>query len=123
MLTMPRTFRVTGTPATLKLPVQGPAADWRFGLDLAGLTVEQAIEPYQGPEPEEGPALDVSHVFTTVPGQGYTAWYERLLPSGAVIGSRTTSEPFDVADAVPPTQLYRISGVVTLEPVTGPGGG
>jgi len=115
MATMPRTFRVTGTPASMDLPDQGPAANWRFGLDLAGVPVETATEPEQG-------GATVSHVFTTVPGQGYTAWYERLLTSGAVIGSRTTSALFDVADPTPATQLYRISGVVTLEPVSGTGG-
>jgi len=115
MATMPRTFRVKGTPASMDLPDQGPAADWRFGLDLGGVNQTTAIEPEQG-------GAEVSHIFTAVPGQGYTAWYEHLLASGAVIGSRTTSEPFDVADAVPPTQQYRISGVVSLEPVTGPGG-
>lgn len=109
MATMPRTFRVTGTPVRMELPDQGPAGDWRFGLDRAGATVEQVMEPETGGV--------VSHVFTTVPGQGYTAWYERLLATGLVIGSRTTSVPFDVADPTPTTQLYRISGVVTLEPV------
>ena len=110
MATLPRTFRVKGTPASLDLPDQGPAADWRFGLDLAGVSIETAIEPEQG-------GAEVSHVFTAVPGTGYTAWYERLLASGGVIGSRTTSAPFDVADPTPATQLYRISGIVTLDPV------
>lgn len=111
MATMPRTFRVTGTPVGLELPDQGPAADWRLGLDRAGATVEQVTEP-------ETTGL-VSHVFTALPGQGYTAWYERLLATGAVIGSRTTSEAFDVVDPIPTTQMYRISGVVSLEPVVG----
>ena len=110
---MAKDYRIRGAVVEMALTDQGPAADWRFGIDRGGATLLNAVEV-------ETAAAEVSHVFTIPAGTGTTAWFERMLPTGAVIGSRTVSPPFDVVDEGPPppqTRTYRVSGTITVEPV------
>jgi len=111
---MAKDFLIRGAVVEVDLTDQGPAADWRFGIDRGGATLLSAVEP------ESATANEITHSFSIPAGAGTTAWFERVLPSGAVIGSRTVSAPFAVVDDGPPppvTRTYRVSGVITVEPI------
>lgn len=106
-------YRISGTPVAMTFPDQGSQGLWRFGIDRGGVNLLVATEP-------DLAGSDPTHVFTIPAGTGTTAWYEALLATGAVIGSRTVSQPFDVVDVVPPPpqpRTYRVSGTITVTPV------